>query len=101
MSLNHLPSHGWRVTYQIELRGYSSMEASLTADMYTAKGSYLFFTLNSFLCVLRMVHHPKALCANIEFNQYQIDDLRKENTVLKGTVGLFKYCRRRGLLLFY
>ena len=27
-----------------------------------------------------------ALCASLEFSQRQIDDLRKENTALKGTV---------------
>jgi hypothetical protein len=35
MALHDLPSHGWRVTKPIELREYSSMEASLTLDMYS------------------------------------------------------------------
>ena len=33
---HHPPSHGWRVIYPIEPRECSSMEASLTSDMYSA-----------------------------------------------------------------
>jgi hypothetical protein len=36
MALHHLPSHGWRVIYQVELRKCSSMDASLTSDIYSA-----------------------------------------------------------------
>lgn len=36
MALHHLPLHGWKITYPIELRDDSLMEATLTSDMYSA-----------------------------------------------------------------